>query len=436
MDHALQTLIIILCIIMSAYFSATETAFSTINRIRVKNLAEKGDKRAVLVLKLADNYDTLISTILIGNNIVNILASSLATLLFVELLKGGSLATFASAISTAVLTIVILTFGEISPKTVAKKLPESFAMFSAPLINLFLIIFFPLTIIFKGLQSLLGRIFKSNDDQGMTEEELISIIEEAEEEGDFDKEESSLIKSAIEFADLEVGEIFTPRIDITAIPKNATAEEIKNTFNESGYSRIPVYDGDLDNVIGILNHKDFFSSSFKDGSDITELTKTVMYVPKTQKINDLLKELQKKQCHIAIVTDEYGSTAGLVSLEDILEEIVGDIWDEHDEIVEEIKEIGEGEYIVSGKANIEKFFDELEIEEDEELEALTVNGWAMDALGKIPEVGDVFEANGLSVEVLEMDGRRIENLHVSDTREADDEDGAAHKKRSDSQETV
>ena len=414
MDPALQIAIIIFCIIMSAYFSATETAFSTFNRIRVKNLAEKGNKRAALVLKLSEGYDTLLSTILIGNNIVNILASSMATLLFIHIVKDNDLG---SLLSTIVLTVVILVFGEISPKTVAKKMPESFAMLSAPLINFLLIIFFPLTIIFKGLQSLLGKIFKASDDQGMTEEELISIIEEAEEEGDFDKEESTLIKSAIEFGDLEVGEIFTPRIDITAIPKTATAEEIRTTFNESGYSRIPVYEGDLDNVIGILNHKDFYSSSFEDGCDVTELTKPVMYVPKTQKINDLLKDLQKNQRHIAIVTDEYGSTAGLITLEDILEEIVGDIWDEHDEIVEEIKEISEGEYIVSGKANVEKFFEELEIEEDEELDALTVNGWAMDALGRIPEVGDVFEANGLSVEVLEMDGRRIENLHISDTRE-------------------
>ena len=414
---------------MSAYFSATETAFSTFNRIRMKNLAEKGNKKATLVLKLADNYDTLISTILIGNNIVNILASSMATLLFVDLLKNGNLAAFSSGISTAVMTILILTFGEIAPKTVAKKIPESFAMFAAPLINLLLIIFTPLSFIFKLLQKFLGRIFKSNEDQGMTEEELISIIEEAEEEGDFDKEESTLIKSAIEFGDLEVGDIFTPRIDITAISKDATEEEIREVFNESGYSRIPVYEGDLDNVIGILNHKDFFASSFEDGSDLSEIIKPVMFVPKTQKINDLLRELQEKQLHLAVVTDEYGSTSGLVTLEDILEEIVGDIWDEHDEIIEEIKEVGEGEYTVSGKANIEKFFDTFDIEKDEELEALTVNGWAMAALGKIPEVGDKFEADGLAVEVLEMDGKRIENLHVTDIRENEsDEDDEKQKK--------
>lgn len=422
MNPPLQILIIVFCIIMSAYFSATETAFSTFNRIRVKNMAEHGNKKAALVMNLSEKYDTLLSTILIGNNIVNILASSLTTLLFVEWLAGGSLAAFASAISTATLTIIILTFGEISPKTVAKKMPETFAMFSAPLINVLVIILTPLSFIFKLLQKLLAKIFKSTDDPGMTEEELISIIEEAEEEGDFDKEESTLIKSAIEFGELEVADIFTPRIDITAIPRSASAEEIKETFNSSGYSRLPVYEGDLDNIVGILNHKDFFSSSFENGCDITEITKPVMYVPKTQMINDLLRELQKKQRHMAIVTDEYGSTAGLVTLEDILEEIVGDIWDEHDEIIEEIKEIGEGEYIVSGKANIEKLFEELDVEEDDELDALTVNGWAMDALGKIPEVGDVFEANGLSVEVLEMDGRRIENLHISDTRETESDE--------------
>ena len=282
MDPALQIAIIVICIVMYAFFSAAETAFTTFNRIRVKNLAEKGNKRASLVLKLAEKYDTLLSTILIGNTIVNTLASSMGALLFFELMKNGKYEAFASAVATAVMTVVILTFGEISPKTMAKKRPEAFVMLSAPIVNAFIVILFPITIIFKGLQYLLGKLFRSDDDQGMTEEELISIIEEAEEEGDFDKEESTLITSAIEFGDLEVGDIFTPRIDITAIPRIATAEEIKRVFNESGYSRLPVYEGDLDNVIGILNHKDFFSSSFEDGKDVTELTKPVMYVTKSQ----------------------------------------------------------------------------------------------------------------------------------------------------------
>lgn len=417
MDPALQIAIIVLCIIFSAYFSATETAFSTFNKIRIKNLAEKGNKKASLVMKLSDNYDTLISTILIGNNIVNILASSLATLLFVDLLKDGSLKDFASTISTAVLTIVILTFGEISPKTVAKKLPESFVMFSAPLINLLVYLLFPLSFVFKQLQNLLSKIFKEKEDPGITEEELISIIEEAEEEGDIDKEESTLIKSAIEFKELEVSDIFTPRIDITAISKDATKEEIKLLFAESGYSRLPIYDGDLDNVIGILYYKDFYTVDF---AEIYEIMKPVIYVAKTQKVNDLLKELQDKQLHLAVVMDEFGSTAGIVTLEDILEEIVGEIWDEHDEKVIEIEEIAEKEYIVSGKANISKFFDTLEI--DEEPEAQTVNGWVMTALGKIPQENDTFENSGLQVKVLKMDGKRIENIHVLDIRKSDEDD--------------
>ena len=414
-------LIILLCVVMSAYFSATETAFSTFNKIRVKNLAEKGNKRAARALELSENYDTLISTILIGNNIVNILGASLATLYFTDLLKDGSIAQFATTISTAVMTLVVLTFGEISPKTLAKQLPEKFVLFATPLISLLVIIFTPLSFIFKLLQNLLSRIVKAEEDQGMTEEELISIIEEATEEGDLDEEESTLIKSAIEFNELEVGDIFTPRIDITAVRSDISKEELAKVFTESGYSRIPIYDDDLDNIHGIVYYKDFFSDAHTAGISISEIIKPVMYVTKTQKINDVLKDLQEKQMHLAIVTDEYGSTAGLVTLEDILEEIVGEIWDEHDEIIEEIKEVGEGEYIVSGMANLEKLFEELEIELEEELDAITVNGWAMKILDRIPEEGDSFEELGLTVKVLKMDGRRIEDLHILDNRSKDEE---------------
>ena len=412
---ALQIVIIVFCIIMSAYFSATETAFSTFNRIRVKNLAEKGNKKAATVIKLSDNYDTLLSTILIGNNIVNILASSLTTILFIDLLKGGSLEEWSSAISTAILTIIVLTFGEISPKTVAKKKPEAFALFAAPLINILTYALRPLSFIFQSLQKLIGKIFKSDDDQGMTEEELISIIEEAEEEGDFDKEESTLIKSAIEFNDLEVRDIFTPRIDITAISKEASVDEVRSRFTESGFSRLPIYEEEIDNIIGILYYKDFYTAEFKT---LDEIMKPVIYVAETQKINDLLKELQDKQLHMAVVLDEFGSTAGLVTLEDIIEEIVGEIWDEHDEKVVEIEKTGEKEYIVSGMASISKLFDELDI--DEELDAQTVNGWTMTELGKVPTVGDVFENYGLKVSVLNMDGKRIENVQITDMREKED----------------
>ncbi len=423
--------IIVVCVIMSAYFSATETAFSTFNKIRLKTMAEKGNKKAALALKLEDNYDSLISTILIGNNIVNILSASMGTLLFAKLISDQDLAATAS---TAVLTVVILIFGEISPKSVAKNMPEKFVIFSAPIINLIRIVLTPFNYIFKLWQKMLGKIFKAPDDQGMTEEELISIIEEAEEEGGIDEEESTLIKSAIEFGDLEVGDIFTPRRDITAIPSDADKAMVAKIFAESGYSRIPVYEDDLDNVTGILYYKDFYTRSFGKNVPISDIIKPVIYVAKTQQVNELMKELQEKQLHMAIVTDEFGSTAGIVTLEDILEEIVGEIWDEHDEIVEEIKEISETEYIVSGKANTDKVFDVFDIEADEESDSVTVSGWAMEALGKIPEVGDVFEDSGLRVEVLEMDGRRIENVHITDIRESEDEDEEKDSERSENDE--
>lgn len=429
-------IIIVICLIGSAYFSATETAFSTLNRIRVKNIAEKGSKRAKLTLKLADDYDSLLSAILIGNNIVNILCSSVATLLFVEIFKGKLGANEATSISTIVLTVVVLLIGEITPKTLAKKYPETFAMFSAPIIRFIKIILTPLSIIFKGWQALLSKMFKEkDDDKGMIEEELISIVEEAAEEGDFDEEESSLIKSAIEFGDLEVGDIYTPRIDVTAININSTVAEIREVFKNSGYSRIPVYEDDIDNITGILYYKDFYASCFdSENVDVSEIVKPVIYVAKTQKVNDLMKDLQSKQLHLAVVTDEFGSTAGLVTLEDILEEIVGDIWDEHDEIIEEFKEIGEREYIASGKAIISKVFDELEI--DEEPEALTVNGWAMQVLGRIPQENDEFEASGLAVKVLKMNGRRIENVHITDVRvfEEDEEDSKKEKSQEEDEE--
>ena len=422
----IHIIIIVVCVILSAYFSATETAFSTCNRIRLKNMAEKGNKKAALALRLSDNYDSLISTILIGNNIVNILASSMGALVFANLIVNKDLA---SAVNTAVLTVVILIFGEISPKTMAKNNPETFAIFSAPIINVMRIILFPLIFIFNAWQRLLAKIFKRADDQGMTEEELISIIEEAEEEGDIDKEESDLIKSAIEFGDLEVGDIFTPRIDITALPVGATKETVAKVFAESGYSRLPVYDGSIDNIVGILYYKDFYTVAYKASVPLHEIIKPVIYVATTQPVNELMKELQEKQLHMAVVTDEFGSTAGIVTLEDILEEIVGEIWDEHDEIIEEIKEVGEKEYVVAGRCNIENLFSELDI--DYEIDSVTVGGWAMEVLGKIPEVGDSFEEYGLAATVTEMDGRRVESLHIIDKRSDESDENEEDDKSDD-----
>ncbi|MBE6537552.1 MAG: HlyC/CorC family transporter, partial [Ruminococcaceae bacterium] len=339
-SHSIFLLVTILfCVIMSAYFSATETAFSTLNKIRLKTMAEDGNKKAARALKLAEDYDSLLSTILIGNNIVNILASSLATLLFIGFFANNE--SLATTLSTVSLTIVILIFGEISPKSIAKESPERFAMFSAPIISALMIVFKPLNWVFRQWKKLLNKMFKSEEDTGITEEELISIIEEAEEDGNLEKSETDLIKSAIEFNELEVGDIFTPRIDITAVKSEASYEEIREVFKSSGYSRLPVYNDDLDNITGILYYKDFF---IKDFDNISSIIKPVIFVTKNKNVNELMNELQEKKLHLAVVTDEYGSTAGIVTLEDILEEIVGDIWDEHDDVEIDVKEIGEGEY--------------------------------------------------------------------------------------------
>ena len=431
-DRSIWLLVVIfMCIMMSAYFSATETAFLSINKIRLKTMADDGNKRAAKVLKIADDFDAMISTVLIGNNLVNILASSLATIFFITLFTkdGVTNESLATTVSTVALTVVLLIFGEISPKTIAKESPEKFAMFSAPMISALMIIFTPLNFLFRQWKKLLSLIFKAEEDAGITEEELISIIEEAEEDGNFEKSETDLIKSAIEFNELEVGDIFTPRIDITAVKREATKDDILAVFKSTGFSRIPVYEEDLDNVIGILYYKDFFTKEF---SSVEEIMKPVTFVTKNKNVNDLMNELQEKKLHLAVVTDEYGSTAGIVTLEDILEEIVGDIWDEHDNIELDVSEVGEGEYIVSGKANICKVFDEIDI--DVEPEALTVNGWAMESLSRIPVEGDEFEADGLHAKVLKMNGKRIENLHIVKLAPADEEEDTKEKKNKHSDE--
>ena len=403
----MSILIIIICVLFSMYFSATETAFNSVSRVRLKNKAEDGNKKAALVLKLSEKYDELLSTILIGNNIVNILCSAVATLLFVKLLNDSDLG---ATVSTVVMTVILLIFGEISPKTIAKESPEAIAMFSAPFLNILILILTPFTFIFKQWQNLLSKIFKSSEDSGITEQELLTIVDEAEQGGGIDKDESELIRSAIEFNELEVRDIFTPRIDIEAIPSDISKEDAAKVFSESGYSRLPVYEGTIDNITGILYHKDFFNIAFRSKTNIEEIVKPAIFVPKSKKISDLRKELQEQQLHIAVVMDEFGCTVGLVTLEDILEELVGEIWDEHDEIVREISKVSENTFVVSGKANVEKVFEVLHVHS--EFEAMTVSGWVMEVLEKIPSQDDTFESDGLKVRVMKMSGKRIEQVEI------------------------
>lgn len=408
MDYTTNIIIILVCVLLSMYFSATETAFNALSHIRIKNKAEnEGNKKAALVLKLLSKYDELLSTILIGNNIVNIACTSLATLLFVALLQDEHLG---ATVSTVVVTLVLLVFGEISPKSIAKENPEKIAMLSAPFLQMLMVVLTPFNWIFKLWKKMLSLIFKSSGDSGITEQELLTIVDEAEQDGNIDADESELIRSAIEFNELEVRDIFTPRIDIEAISADSTKEQVAKVFSESGYSRLPVYEGSLDNVIGIIYLKDFYNQAFLKKADISEIIKPVIFVPKSKKISDLRKELQEQQLHIAIVMDEFGCTVGLVTLEDILEELVGEIWDEHDEIVREILKTTENTWVVSGKANVEKVFEVLDLQCD--FEAMTISGWVMEILEKIPSEGDHFSQEGLEVHVLKMYGKRIEQVKI------------------------
>ena len=385
MDTA-SLIIILFCIVMSAYFSATETAFSSLNRIRIKNMAEKGNKKAALVLRMSEKYDSMLSTILVGNNIVNILCTSLTTIIFVELLGEE----MGASVSTIVITVVVLIFGEVSPKSIAKESPEKFAMFSAPLLNALMVVLTPVNFLFVQWKKLLSMIVKVSDEKGITEEELLTIVEEAEQGGGIDKEESTLIRSAIEFNELEAVDIFTPRIDVISVSVDMTKDEIAKVFKETGFSRLPVYDGDIDHIVGILYQKDFHNYIYHTHAEIRDNLRPVVYITKNKRIDDLMKELQQKKLHFAVIVDEFGSMFGIVTLEDILEELVGEIWDEHDEIVHEIEQLSEHEYMVSGKANVEKLFDTLD--KKMEVEVLTVNGWIMEMLGKIPAEGDFFES--------------------------------------------
>lgn len=415
-DDTVSILLIVACVVMSGYFSATETAFSSLNRIRVKNMAEKGDSRAELVLRMSENYDSLLSTILIGNNIVNIACASMATLLFAKWLGND----VGPSVSTAVTTVVVLIFGEVSPKSIAKESPEAFAKFSAPFLHVLMILLTPFNFLFRQWKKLLSRIFHSSDNQTLTEEELLTIVDEAEQEGGIDTQEGSLIRNAIEFTETQAIDVLTPRIDLTAVSVDDSKDDIAAVFAETGYSRIPVYRDSIDHIIGILYQKDFHNYVYHTDKDISTIIRPAIYVTENKLIGELLQDLQKNKSHLAVVMDEFGGTVGIVTMEDILEELVGEIWDEHDEVVEEIRRTGENEYEVLGHTNAEKLFELLDI--DKELDVVTVSGWVMDELARIPEVGDAFHYENVDVTVLAMDGKRVEKIKVVVTPDSEEDE--------------
>ena len=398
-DNLGPIIILIILIAFSSFFSATETAFSTINKIRMKNMANNGNKKAAAVLELNEKYDKLISTILIGNNIVNISASSLAAVVFIKYFpKHGA------TISTVVMTVLVLIFGEITPKTLAKDFPEKFAMAVVPLVNFFCIVLSPLNFIFSLWRKFLGKIFVSDEERGLTEEELLTMVEEVQDDGGINNEEGELIRNAIEFNDIQVTDVHTPRVDIVAVEEDTDRDEIDKVFCESNFTRLPVYKDTIDNIIGIINQKDFYNSN-KFKGDIKDIMSKPLYVIPNMKISELLTLLQTNKTHIAVITDEYGGTLGIVTLEDILEELVGEIWDEHDEVVEDFIKTGENEYRVMGGANLDDMFDLFEMKND--FESSTVGGWITEEMNRFPKVGDSFVYKQLTVTVPKANSRRI-----------------------------
>ena len=406
-DSISSILILVLLITMSAYFSATETAYSSLNKIKLKSIANKGNKKAKLALELSEKYDSVISTILIGNNIVNIATASLATVLFTKLLGSSGV-----TVSTIVMTILILIFGEISPKSIAKDIPESFAIVSAQLLNAFCIILKPVNNLFCLWKKVISKVFKIQKHSGITEDEILTIAEEAENEGGINPQQLEIIKSAIELNDQEVIEAFTPRVDMVAIKDSCSKEELLNLFIESGFSRIPVYHDNIDNVIGIINEKDLINIVVNNkNEEISSIIKPLNVIQPHMKLSQLLKVLQNNKSHMALIADEYGGTMGIITLEDILEELVGEIWDEHDKVVNDIEKIAEDEYIVRGNANIEKVLEEFDLEE--EFEVNSVNGWVMQQFGKIPKVGESFEYKNLKIVVQKATKRCVLEIRIT-----------------------
>ncbi len=397
----------VILVILSGFFSASETAYSSLNQIRLKSRADSGDQKAAQILALSERYDSLLSTILIGNNIVNIALASIGTVFFTGLLGGAS----GPTVSTAVITVTVLIFGEITPKSMAKEMPEKFASFSAPVLHALIMVFTPVNFLFSAWKKFLSRHFHGEENDGITDAELMTMVSEAENDGELTNHESELIRSAIEFDDVEVEEVLTPRVDVVAVADDISMQELADAFDESGYSRLPVYHETIDNIIGVVHEKDYYQATRRGSASMDELVAPTLYTTGSTQISALLRTLREKHHHMAVVVDEYGGTEGIVTLEDILEELVGEIWDEHDEETEEFRRQSNGSWLVSGSASVDDLWEELSIPEDREIDSITVSGLVQEKTGRLPKVGDHFTIDRYDGVVTKTAHRRV--LEVS-----------------------
>ena len=394
------------CLILSAYFSATETAFSSANGTKLRTLAEKGSKKAKLACELLEHYDKLLSTILIGNNIVNILMASIGTVLFVRHYGDAG-----ATISTVVVTVVVLVFGEISPKSVAKDCAERFAMFSAPILRVFLFVLTPLNFLFSLWKKLLAKVFRLNGESKLSQEELLMLVDEVQQDGSIDKNEGELLKNAIDFSEQQAQDILIHRVDLAALPITASKEEVAALFTGTKYSRLLIYQDSIDHILGTVHQKDFYVGCGITEKPLEEIIVPPLFVLENEPISRLLKTLQKAKTHVAVVVDEYGGTCGIVTMEDILEELVGEIWDEHDEIEVFIRKTGANTFLVDAGMDFDEFAAYFQLKTDSEM--TSVSGWVMEQFGRVPESGERITAGPLDVLVTKVDNHRIEEIQIT-----------------------
>lgn len=419
----MDIVLIVILIAMSAFFSASETAISSVNKIRLKSMAENGSRGAARTLEILKKYDKALTTILIGNNIVNIASSSLATILCVRLITQAYESQaigdqYGPLVSTIATTVIVLIFGEVLPKGIAKDHAESISIGVSAVLSFLMIIFTPFSALFILLKRGIGKLFNKKDDNpSVTEEELMAIIDEIEDEGVLEQQESNLVRSALEFDEITVDEIITPRVRITAVDVNDSAEEVRDKFFRDEYSRMPVYEKTLDNIVGVINEKDFMKAYEEKGNEITirELMQEAVYFPSMLKISEVLRTMQKKKCHMSVVLDQHGGTLGIVTMEDLLEELVGEIWDESDEVRSPITIARENVYSVYGEVSLNslrRFLENHDIDVEIESEAHTVAGWVLELFGNIPKTGDKAETDDFLVTVQESSELRVNKVRI------------------------
>lgn len=418
----MDVFIIVVLLLFSAIFSASETAYNSVNKARLRSIADDGNKRAIMAIKISDNFDKALTTILIGNNIVNLTASALTTILVTQRFGIQYVAA-----GTAIITVVVILVGEIIPKNLANEFPEVFSLFIAFPLNALIVLFTPIVWILLKLKNFIIFLCGGEDKQpSLTEEELMYIIDEIEDEGVLNEEESDLVKSALEFHDISISEILIPRVNVVAVDIEDSVEEIKDAFLSSHFSRLPVYEKTIDNIVGIIHQKNFFDMYLEGKRDINEILQKPLFIFGLTAISEIMREMQKTKNHMAIVVDQYGGTQGIVTMEDIIEELVGEIYDETDEEDNSFVKLDEeNEYEVSADLSVRDFLEKIDLDDEEiETDCTSIGGLVMENLDHIPESGEVVDCGRFTFKVVSADEQKIERIRitVNDVEDEDDED--------------